>query len=764
MPPPARFDRVRTDEAAVQQQRKHAVRETLSRDEAIAFAARGGWAGVECERAQRREAERIKRPPLGELAHAKEGRWQDLASYVAQARALARAASQPGSPARGNRRELDAVDVASPAASSAGRQTSAIDAVSPLAGYVGSALGSAIGVALDALSPSKSRRLQSNISTSAFADTKTLTGNNTHASATLEFEAFSDSTGQERIAQPRAVIGHQSHRFATAPPRSPQTGGLGIRLDFSDSDDSEYACTPQEAEDVRQQRSTELRGRKTRIDDGDEPLAFPRAPMASERRMPLEHPSFTIPSSEKKKVGIEGIKLECNAPEESSSRTSAVKRAVECAVALERTVPQTVAGLHTPQTIIDESSGDSEKEWWLDRGEAEREAAQSIVFTQTHNDIEGSSSSSDDDVELRHHLHLVENKILSARPEYFHRAVEAPTSSSDGHWRERKIRPEPVHDSVRGLLERMRTRVKDDGLGHTLSASQLWMEKYRDGGSSRAVGWQKRSGDSSSQSCGAANSQTAKNDIEWERVAAKESTRQEKLEARVGAWKKAALGGILARKGEPKHEKSENRRQKHTQSNGRGRVAWEKSAKGFLEIDSSSDSEIELFERHVAGLSPGFSRGATTQHRAALYSSKVVINSQTSVRASSVSPETAKVSEAGSRASTAPSLPSTPATRRPKGWAGRLAFANRQLSRARLAAQLPPREEENEASMFDLAYSPTKTPEISSRQRPSLLSEARAMKVGERIRTDTSGFEDLSPVAVPWQRHVSQLHSNVSQV
>ena len=75
------------------------------------------------------------------------------------------------------------------------------------------------------------------------------------------------------------------------------------------------------------------------------------------------------------------------------------KRAVECAVALERTVPQTVAGLHTPRTIIDESSSDSEKEWWLDRGEAEREAAQSIVFTQTHNDIEGSSSSSDDDVE-----------------------------------------------------------------------------------------------------------------------------------------------------------------------------------------------------------------------------------------------------------------------------------------------------------------------------------------------------------------------------
>ena len=38
------------------------------------------------------------------------------------------------------------------------------------------------------------------------------------------------------------------------------------------------------------------------------------------------------------------------------------------------------------------------------------------------------------------------------------------------------------------------------------------------------------------------------------------------------------------------------------------------------------------------------------------------------------------------------------------------------------------------------------------------------MKVGERMRTDTDGFEDLSPVAVPLQRHVSQLHSNVSQV
>ena len=758
MPPPARFDRVRTDEEALQQQRKHAVRETLSRDEAMAFAARGGWAGVECERAQRREAERIKRPPLEELAHAKEGCWQDLARYVAQARALARAASQPGSPARGYRSELDAVDVASPAASSARRQTSAIDAVSPLAGYVGSALGSAIGVALDALSPSQSRRLQSNISTSAFADTSTLTGKTTHARAKLESDVFSDSTGQERIAQPRAVIGHQSHRFATAPPRSPRAGGLGIRLDFSDSDDSEYACTPQEAQDVRQQRSTELRGRKTRIDDGDESLAFPRAPMASERRMPADHPPFTIPSSEKKKVGIGSIKLECNAPEESSSRTSAVKRAVECAVTLERTVPQIVAGLHTPRTIVDESSSDSGKECWLDRGEAEREAAQSIVFTQTHNDIEGSSSSSDDYVELRHHLDLVENKILSFRPEYFNRAADAPTWSSDCHGRERKMRHELVQDRVRGMLDRMRTRVKDDRLGRTLSASQLWMEKYRDGGSSRSVGRQKRSSDSSSQSYGPADSHNATNNIEWGRFAAKENTRKEILEARVGSRKKAALGGILARRGEPKGEKSENRRQKHTQRDGRGRLAWEKSAKGFLEIESSSDSEIEQFEIHVAGRSPGFSCGATTPQRAALSSS------QTRVRASSVSSETANVSEGGSWTSTTPSLPSTPATRRPKGWAGRLAFANRQLSRARLAAQLPPREEENEASKFDLAYSPTKTPETSSRQRPSLQSEARAMKVGERMRTDTDGFEDLSPVAVPLQRHVSQLHSNVSQV
>ena len=44
---------------------------------------------TEREREERREKERIKRPPLGECVRGKEDRWEHLADYVAQARAMA---------------------------------------------------------------------------------------------------------------------------------------------------------------------------------------------------------------------------------------------------------------------------------------------------------------------------------------------------------------------------------------------------------------------------------------------------------------------------------------------------------------------------------------------------------------------------------------------------------------------------------------------------------------------------------------------------
>ena len=72
---------------------------------------------TEREREERREKERIKRPPLGECVRGKEDRWEHLADYVAQARAMA-LCTRDGKPAAA--RPAQAVSAASASETSSG--------------------------------------------------------------------------------------------------------------------------------------------------------------------------------------------------------------------------------------------------------------------------------------------------------------------------------------------------------------------------------------------------------------------------------------------------------------------------------------------------------------------------------------------------------------------------------------------------------------------------------------------------------------------